>query len=188
MVPEAEAGRWPLESYREYLRLLARLQLDPALQGQVDASDIVQDTLLKAHQSLEQFRGKTEAEWAGWLRQILANHLTDVLRRLRGASRDVARERSIEYAVEASSARLEGWLAAEACTPSGVVSKHEELARLAVALAQLPDDQRLAIEFKHLRGCTVAEVGRRMQRSETAVGGLLRRGVKRLRELLDEAA
>lgn len=187
MLPEADTGPWSLDHYREYLRLLARLQLDPALQGQLDASDIAQDTLLKAHQALDQFRGKTEAELAAWLRQILANHLTDVLRRMRGASRDVARERAIEQAVDASSARIESWLAADASTPSGIVSKHEELARLAAALARLPDDQRLAIELKHLKGCTVAEVSRQMQRSETAVGGLLRRGVKRLRELMDEA-
>jgi RNA polymerase sigma-70 factor (ECF subfamily) len=181
-----DVERRPLEQYREYLRLLARLQLDPRLQGKIDPSDVVQETLLKAHQALEQFRGKTDAEMAAWLRSILANTLTDALRRFQAEARDVAQERSLQEAVDESSARLQAWLVAGQPSPQENAIRQEELLRLAGALAELAPDQQQAVELRHLKGLSVAEVARQMNRSKEAVAKLLLRGVARLRERLDD--
>jgi RNA polymerase sigma-70 factor (ECF subfamily) len=174
-----EAGR-SMEQYREYLHLLARTQFDPRLQGKLEPSDIVQEALLKAHRAREEFRCLGDAEAAAWLRKILFNSMADAVRRFGAQARNVNLERSLEE----SAARLEQWLAADHSSPSAVAMRHEDLFRLAAALAQLPEDQRRAVELMHLRGLSVNETGGLMGRSAAAVGGLLRRGMRKLRELL----
>jgi RNA polymerase sigma-70 factor (ECF subfamily) len=113
----AELAR-TLERFRSYLHLLARLQWNPQVQGKLDASDIVQQTLVRALQGLDRFRGRSDAEMAAWLRQILAHNLANAVRDLGREKRDVARERSLEGALKDSSARLEAWLVAEQSSPS----------------------------------------------------------------------
>jgi RNA polymerase sigma-70 factor (ECF subfamily) len=181
MAHKNEPGSLPLERCRDYLRLLARLQLDPRLQGKLDPSDVVQQTLLKAHEKMDQFRGQTDAELAGWLRTILANNMAEAARRFGADARDVARERSLEAKLNESSARLEACLQADQSSPSQRAMRHEQLIDLAQALAELPEDQRIAVELHHLKGFTVAEVAEEMGRSRAAVVGLLFRGLKALR-------
>ncbi len=176
--------RRPLEAYRDYLRLLARLQLNPRLQVKMDASDVAQQAILQAHKNQDGFRGQSEAEWLAWLRAILVTTLAGAARRFATEARDLGRERSLEAEVERSASRVECLLAADQTSPSERAVRSEELFRLAHALAQLPADQRQVIELHHLKGLPVAEVAALLDRSRPAVVGLLFRGLKKLRELL----
>jgi RNA polymerase sigma-70 factor, ECF subfamily len=185
MSPEDNHGR-ALEQFRAYLHLLARLQLDPRLQGKVDLSGVVQQTLLEAHQAWGQLRDMNRAQQAAWLRKALAHNLADEARKLSTAARDVGRERSLEAAVEESSARLEAWLASEESSPSVRAERNEQLLQLAHALTQLPEDQRLAVELHHLKGLPLAEVAEQLQRSKGAAAKLLYRGLDKLHALLAE--
>ncbi len=186
MEPAAQDPGRLLEPYRNYLRLLARLQLERRLQSKLDASDLVQETLLRALRSLGQYRGQSEAELAAWLRAILANTLKEKVRELTADKRDVAREQALQARLEESSARLEVFLTSSPPSPSQRLSHQEELLRLADALEQVPPEQRRAVEMKYLQGYKVAVIAQEMGRSEKAVGGLLARGLDNLRKLLEE--
>ena len=180
---EGETGDWTLERFRAYLRLLARMHLDPRLQSKLDPSDVVQQTLLRAHQARHDFRGGSEAELAAWLRQILARNLAHAVRDLGRAKRDIGRERSLEAALDASSARLEAWLAAEQSSPSQKAQHNEQVARLAEAMEELPDAQREALVLHYWQGQSLAEIGQQLGRTPAAVAGLLHRGLEQLRSL-----
>ena len=92
----------------------------------------------------------------------------------------------LEAEVDGSFSRAEVSLAAVQTSPSQQVSREEELVAMADALAQLPEAQREAVILHHLQGATLVEVATQLQRTEAAVAGLLHRGMKQLRELLDE--
>src|SRR5262245_12450018 len=186
MAPEPEVDVPTLERFRGYLALFARMHWDPRLGGKYDPSDLVQQTLLEAFEKRAQFRGGGEEELAGWLRQMLAHNLADVLRALGQAKRDVNLERSLEAALGESSSRLEGWLAAEQSSPSQQAMKEEQLLRLADALDQLPAPQREAVVLHYLQGMSLAGLASHLGRSQASVPGLLRRGLGRLREVLRE--
>ncbi len=183
----ADAPDLPWERYRAYLHLLARLQLPARLRVKFDSSDLVQQTLLEVFRAADRLAVMEEPARAAFMRRVLANNLGDLVRRYATEARDLDRERSLEAQVHQSSARLADWLAAAGSSPSQRCVREEELLRLADALARLPDDQRLAVEMKHLEGATVADIAAVLARSNTAVGGLLRRGLARLRELLHAA-
>src|SRR6516162_4458117 len=101
-----------LERFREYLGFLVKVQVAPQLQGKLDLSGVIQQTLLEAFQDLKKTDAWNEGQKAAWLRRILANNLHDEMRRWRTEARDVNRERSLEAALEESSSRIEGWLVA----------------------------------------------------------------------------
>jgi RNA polymerase sigma-70 factor (ECF subfamily) len=170
------------ERYREYLHLFARQHLPNKLQRLLSASDVAHETILKAHTKRAQFRGQTEAEYRAWLRRILANTLAD-------AAKAEAREPDILQALEKSSAVFEDWVVDEGFSPVEQAVQDERLLRLAEALLQLPEDERRALEMRHLRmpPCSLPEIAKALNRpTAKAVAGLLARGLERLRGLLRE--
>jgi RNA polymerase sigma-70 factor (ECF subfamily) len=186
MSQPVETSGHTLDQFRSYLYLLARAQLGPNIQQDIDASDLVQQTLMDAHAKKDQFRGDTDAQRAAWLRQILSRNLADVIRHQHRAKRDVSRERSLEVEIDGSFRRAESWLEARQSSPSQRVTKKEELLGLADALTRLPDAQREAVILRHLQGLSLAEVAHQLGRTETAIAGLVYRGLNKLHDLLDE--
>jgi RNA polymerase sigma-70 factor (ECF subfamily) len=179
-----------LELYRNYLLLLARTQIDLHLQGRVDASDLVQETFLDACRDFSQFRGQSERELLGWLRQILVCNVARAVQKQIGAQkRDARREISIERQLadlERSSARVEAALVSPLSSPSMQAQRRERIALIADHLARLPNDYREVIVLRNLESLPFAEVARRMGRTSGAVRVLWVRALDQFRQLLEE--
>jgi RNA polymerase sigma-70 factor (ECF subfamily) len=188
----ARAGSGPalgqlLELYRKYLSLLARLQIGRRLQGKVDASDLVQEAFLRAYRDFAQFRGNTEEELLGWLRQILSARLSDLIRHYLGAKcRDVRLERELEADVDKSSHVLDQGLVAPHSSPSQQAIRRERAVLLADALDRLPEDYREVIILRQMEGLSFAEVAGRMGKTVKSVEKLWIRALARLRRVLGE--
>lgn len=186
MSSEGEDAGLQVDRFRDYLLFLARAKLGRGARGRVEASDVVQVTMLEAHRKRDQFRGRSEGELAGWLRQMLAYNIADAARAEGRAKRNARRARSLEDEMNASSARLVECLAAGGSSPSLGVRRQEDAVRLATALAALPEAQREAVIMRHYEGCPLEEIARRLDRTPAAAAGLLKRGLRQMREALEE--
>lgn len=173
-----------LERFRSYLRVLAEIQLGARLRSKVDASDIVQQSMIEAHQGLAKAKFNSEGELIAWLRQILAHNLLNVARDFGAQKRDVGRERSLAIELDDNSARLEQFLASKQSSPSQQAMRNENAGKLATALAELPEAQRRAVVLKHFHGLSLDEIAQQLDRSTLAVAGLLKRGLQKLREIM----
>ncbi len=181
-ISEGETCR-ELGRYRNFLRLQA-MGIPPRYRPRLESSDLVQQTLLDAHENLHQFRGKSEPEMAKWLSKMLANNISDAMRALGRKKRDVARERPLDQGGRSSMRCAADWIASEQTSPSLVACKAEQVLQLAEAISRLPESQQEVIVLHHLHGRTLADVAAHVQRSPSAVAGLLYRGLKSLRNEL----
>lgn len=173
-----------LARYRDYLRVLAEAQFDARVRRRFDASDVVQETLLKAHERLDQYRGQSEGELMAWLRVMLVNELRDLTRGQLRDKNNAQMDVELGAAVDRSAVWLEGVLSKTEESPSVQLARGERATRLAAAILELPDDQRQAVILRHITGFTLVEAAARLERTEASVAGLLRRGLRNLREKL----
>jgi RNA polymerase sigma-70 factor (ECF subfamily) len=171
-----------LESFRSYLTILAGMQIGRRLRGKVDPDDVVQETFLRAIRDFGRFRGNSDRELAGWLRQILSARLADLVRRYCGnQGRDPGLERALQIELDQSSQVVDRGLIALLSSPSQQAVRHEQATWLAEALERLPADYREVLVLHHLEECDFAEVARRLGRSVEAVKKLWARALARLR-------
>ena len=173
--------------HQGFLRLLACAEIAPNLRKKIEPSDIVQQTMLEAHRTREQFQGESDPEMAQWLRRMLQNNIVDSLRALQTQKRDISRERSLEGRArnfDETSQRLDRLLATYS-SPSQNAIRSEQLILLSEAIFTLPEDQREAIIQHHLKGKKLAEIAVEWNRSEASIAGLLQRGLRRLRTLMN---
>lgn len=174
-----------LEGYRNYLTLLAYARRDRILRSKFSDSDLVQETLMQAHRDLPGFRGRTEAELAGWLRAIMSKKQALLARRYYGSpGRDPRLEVQFQDEFNASSQLLGQALVALQRSPSEQAAHREGAVLLADALASLPEHYREVVVMRHIEGLKMREVAKEMGRTVDSVNKLWARAMIQLRSLM----
>jgi RNA polymerase sigma-70 factor (ECF subfamily) len=172
-----------LNRFRPALLLWAKCQMPVCIRGKLDPADLVQQTLLEAYAAHEQFVSWSDLETLSYLRRALANNLIDATRKYARTQADLTPDDFGQ-----SSVRMADWLAADHTSPSERAERNEAFERLAGALAELPDAQRVAVEMRYLQKLTIAEIAQLMNRTEGAVSQLLHRAVSALRDVLTDTS
>jgi RNA polymerase sigma-70 factor (ECF subfamily) len=168
---------------RTYLGFAARAQVESWLKVKVDASDLVQQTMLEAHRDFDRFQGRSEQEWLAWLKKILAHNAADFVRRYRGtAKRQVRREVPLRDPAASGIPRGAPEPAAPGRTPSQEFLLLDDEFRVTAALAELPEDYQRVIVLRNLQRLSFNEVAESMGRSRPAVQMLWMRAIKKLQE------
>lgn len=170
---------------RPALVTLAEALISPAFRSVLDASDLVQQTLLEAHRDRNTWSIASEGQIFSWLREALRHNVIDAARQLKSQKGDVRRTQRLED-LHSTVARIADRLAADQSSPSQRVEREEQVARLLEAIQSLTEGQRRVVILKHLRGWTLEEISQELGQTETAVAGLLHRARQSLCHLLGE--
>jgi RNA polymerase sigma-70 factor (ECF subfamily) len=171
---------------RSYLGFVARSQIETWLRRKVDASDLVQETMLEAFRDFDRFDGHSEQQWLAWLRKILDHNAADFVRHYRGtAKRAAGREVPLR---DPADSRWQGAPepAADQATPSQEFLQLDTELRVTAALAGLPADYQEVIMLRNLQRLSFNEVAGRMDRSRPAVQMLWMRAIRKLQEAMEE--
>lgn len=173
---DADALGKLIDASRDYLLLMARRELLDELKAKASASDVVQDTCVRAVERFEQFEGASVEQWLGWLRQILQNQLKDLQRQyLQTELRDVRREKELAAADGVS---------AGSDTPSRNASRRERAARIQRVMPRLPQKYQTVLKLREWEKLSFHEVGQRLNCSEEAAQKLWYRALDRLNQEL----
>ncbi len=167
-----------------------RPRIPVPLRATVDVEDILQVTFIHVFRDLSDFREGDAAAFYGWLRSIADARLADAIRTATRQKRGGGRKRVEAGAASTSRSFLDllELLSDDKRSPSRSAATHEAVGALQVALAGIPDDQREAIQLRHIENLTLEEVAERMGRTEGAVRGLLHRGKAALKKSLGNSS
>ena len=177
LVTSAQAGdqesfnqlvsRWERPIYALAYRTLGREE---------DARDVVQDAFLRAYRGLKGFKG--QAKFSSWLYRITLNLCRDWIRRER---------RTPIVAVPEGTDPVD--LADQRLTPTEsveeLVARREMSQAVAKAMAELPDEQRMAIMLKEYHGLTFQEIAEMLDCPLSTVKTRLYQGLSVLRRRLE---
>ena len=173
--------------YRDRLRRMVELRMDPRLQARLDPSDVLQEAYLGVAQDLDAYLRDPKLTPFLWLRLHVGRRLTTLHRhhigtRMRAAALEVSLYR--DALPEASSAALAAMLLGGHTSPTQAARRAERLLRVQEAMNRLEPMDREALALRHFEQLSRAEAAQVLGISEAATAKRYVRALKRLEEVL----
>ena len=172
--------------YGPRVHWIMRLRMGKELRSKLESMDLVQDTLVHALGGLDDFTYKNEGDFVRWLSTIAENVIRGNIKRFRAGKRDIRREVPLRMNGPTGTG---GFIAApgpiDATTPSVIMSKKEELARLEKSIDQLKPEYREVIVLTKIEGLSYKEISKRLGKSHDAVRKLVSRAIVALADVFE---
>ena len=183
----ATAAERLLDLHRDRLKTMVAFRIDPQLAQRVDPSDVVQDSLLVAHQRLRGYLNQRPIAFYPWLRRIALNRLIDLHRRhIQSQRRSAQREVPLRAQYDDPSAlHLADQLISSGTAPLGRLAKEEAHRRVQLALGLLSESHREVLILRYLEQLSVREAAAVLDISESSFKSRQVRALNKLRILLE---
>ncbi len=174
-----------LERYRERLRRMVALRLDPRLAQRLDPSDIIQESLADAARKLDDYLIKPPLPFYPWLHRLTTERLVQAHRfHLQSRKRDVDCE--IRLGQDASMAGLADRFAASGTAPGDRIRRDEQRRYLIDALEMLSETDREVLVMRYLEGLGFGEISAALGITEGAAKVRHFRALERIRDRLGD--
>ena len=165
---------------------IIRLRMGAELRSKLESMDVVQDVLLSALKDLGNFTYKTEGDFLRWLSKIAENRLRNQLQRLHANKRDIRKEVRLDgYKPTAEDSVVAALDAVVTTTPSVIMSKREDLDKLAKAIDVLKPEYRQVIVLTKIEGLSYKKIGERLGKSADAARMLFSRAMAELTDAFE---
>jgi RNA polymerase sigma-70 factor (ECF subfamily) len=169
------------EVYGERVLWMVRMRMNKELRSVLESMDIVQDTLVNALRGLDGFTYKNEGDFVRWLSKIAENELRGSLRKLHADRRDIRKVVRFDSGTSATGGRDAGIPEPVGyTTPSVIMSKKDDLAKLESAIDELKPEYRQVIVLTKIEGLSYNEMGKKLGKTEDAVRKLVSRAMAEL--------
>ena len=153
------------------------------------ADDVMQEVWLTAFRGRATFRADRPDALARWITTLTNRRLVDAFR----AARALKRRGQAPFGRAADNCAssmidLFDQLSSKPHTPSSEASRNEAVQAVRLAMAGLPEERRMAVWMRHIDGCSVADIAKKLEKTIPAVHGLLFRARRQLSDQLGRAS
>ena len=176
-------------NYRDRLRQMVRLRLDPRVAGRLDASDVLQEAYLDVARRFPEYAAAPTVPFYVWLRTLTGQRLIDLHRQHLGAKmRDAGQEVALYRGAlpQASSASLAQQLLAGWTSPTQAAVRAELQLQLQEALNSMDPIDREVVVLRHFEELNNIETAAVLGVEPSAASKRYLRAIRRLKSILDQ--